>query len=117
LQTGLDLPEQLAPSVQQAVPAPEQLLSPVHMMVVCVALLCSEVPHDCTPSQVMSQVLGVLKHLGSLHDCRPGQVMSQSLARQMIGRVEHDFAPEQAMVQLLPAHSTPFKQLESPHVI
>jgi len=35
----------------------------------------------------------------------------------MIGSVEQDFAPEHAMVQLLPAHSTPFKQLESPQVI
>lgn len=113
----MDLPEQLAPPVQQAVPAPAQVSSPVHMMFVCVALLCSEVPHDCTPSQVMSHVLGVLKHRSSLQDCRPGQVMSQSLARQTIGSVEQDFAPEQAMVQLLPEHSTPFKQLESPQVI
>jgi hypothetical protein len=49
------------------------------------------------------------------HDCSPGQLMSQLLARHTIGKVEHDLAPEQATTQELPAQSTPLRQLESPH--
>ncbi len=85
-------------------------------MLVFIAVDSTEVPHDCTPSHVMSQLCGAPRHLSSLHDCKPGQAMSQASARQTMGAVEQDLAPLHFTAQLLPAQLTPPRQLASPHV-